>query len=142
MASEATIKTPIPTTSGFHNFALSTLTFAFSTRPPPKPPILPSSTKNYDLFMQNKANFRNEQMNISSFITSKYENLDIWWTGKNKVNQSQSQRQKMLKQARPFCYFCISVRRELFETVAVRSAVVPGRVHSNPDPAPYRRNRR
>ncbi len=38
------------------------------------------------LFMQNKANFRNGQMNISSFITSKYENLDIWWIGKNKAN--------------------------------------------------------
>jgi hypothetical protein len=37
-------------------------------------------------FMQNKANLRNEQMNISSFITSKYENLGIWWIGKNKPN--------------------------------------------------------
>jgi hypothetical protein len=35
--------------------------------------------------MQNKANFRNEQMNISSFITSKYEHLDIWCIGKNKA---------------------------------------------------------
>jgi len=38
------------------------------------------------LFMRNKANFRNEQMNISSFITSKYEKMDIWWNGKNKAN--------------------------------------------------------
>ena len=36
--------------------------------------------------MQNKANFRNEQMNISSCITNKYEDLDIWWIGKNKPN--------------------------------------------------------
>jgi hypothetical protein len=25
-------------------------------------------------------------MNINSFITSKYEKIDIWWTGKNKPN--------------------------------------------------------
>ncbi|MHC4808293.1 MAG: hypothetical protein ACYTBX_18830, partial [Planctomycetota bacterium] len=31
------------------------------------------SSLQIDLFMQNKANFRNEQMNISSFITSIYE---------------------------------------------------------------------
>jgi hypothetical protein len=37
-------------------------------------------------FMQNKANFRNSQINISSFTTSKYEQLDIWWDGKNKPN--------------------------------------------------------
>jgi len=38
------------------------------------------------LFMQNKANLLDDQMNISSFITSKYEKLDIWWIGKNKAN--------------------------------------------------------
>ncbi len=51
-----------------------------------KPPISPNLPTIYNLFMQNKANFRNGQMNISSFITSKYEKLDIWWIGKNKAN--------------------------------------------------------
>ncbi|MHC4106107.1 MAG: hypothetical protein ACYSR9_14285, partial [Planctomycetota bacterium] len=37
-------------------------------------------------FMQNKANLLDHRMNISSIITSKYENLDIWWIGKNKPN--------------------------------------------------------
>jgi hypothetical protein len=58
--------------------------------PAPKAPIQPNLTQNYDLFMQNKANFRNGQMNISSFITSKYERLDIWWNGKTNPIQSQS----------------------------------------------------
>ncbi len=51
-----------------------------------KPPILPSLTTIYDLFMQNEANFRDGQMNVTSFITSKYEKMDIWWGGKNKAN--------------------------------------------------------
>ncbi len=54
--------------------------------PAHKPPILPSLTTIYNLFMQNEANLRNGQMNISSFITSKYEKMDIWWNGKNKAN--------------------------------------------------------
>jgi hypothetical protein len=37
------------------------------------------------VFLKNKANFRKSQMNISSFITSKYENFDIWYGGKNKA---------------------------------------------------------
>jgi hypothetical protein len=45
------------------------------------------------LFMQNKANLRNVQMNISSFIASKYERLDIWWIGKNKPNSKPISRQ-------------------------------------------------
>jgi len=43
--------------------------------------------------MQNKANLERGQMNISSFITSRYEDLDIWRLGKNKANQSQFWRQ-------------------------------------------------
>jgi hypothetical protein len=38
--------------------------------------------------MQNKANFRKSQMNVSYYITSKCENLDIWWSGKNKPNSN------------------------------------------------------
>ncbi len=53
---------------------------------PHKPPISPSLTTIYNLFMQNEPNFRKSQMNVSSFITSKYEKMDIWWGGKNKAN--------------------------------------------------------
>jgi len=56
MATQATIKTAIPTMSGFHNFALSTLHFANIDRPPHKLPILPTLPTIYNLFMQNKPN--------------------------------------------------------------------------------------
>jgi hypothetical protein len=35
--------------------------------------------------MQNKANLSKSQMNISSYITSIYDNSDIWCVGKNKA---------------------------------------------------------
>jgi hypothetical protein len=45
-------------------------------------------------FLKNKANFRNEQMNISSFMTGKYGQMDIWWIGKNKPNSKPISKQK------------------------------------------------
>jgi hypothetical protein len=38
-----------------------------------QPPILPSLPGNYKLFMQNKPNFSNPQMNINPDITKHYE---------------------------------------------------------------------
>ncbi len=40
--------------------------------------------------MQNKANFRKSQMNVTSLITMEYENISDWTLGKNKPNQTQS----------------------------------------------------
>ncbi len=54
--------------------------------PARKPPILPNLPTIYNLFMQNEPNFPKSQMNVTSFITSKYEKMDIWWNGKNKAN--------------------------------------------------------
>jgi hypothetical protein len=39
--------------------------------------------------MQNKANFKICKMNVTSFITNKYENISDWTLGENKPNQSQ-----------------------------------------------------
>ncbi len=38
------------------------------------------------LFMQNKANFRKSQMNVTSLITMDYENIANWTLGENKPN--------------------------------------------------------
>ena len=109
MTTEDTFKTAIPTTSGFRNFAFCTLTFAFSTRPPHKPPILPNlpaykapdiytpvrhyicreSSTNQLLFMQNKPNFQKSQMNVNPYDTKNYENIPNWTLGENKPKQTQ-----------------------------------------------------
>jgi len=43
-----------------------------------------------NLFMQNKANFRKSQMNVSPVISIDYEKMDTWSSGKTKPIQSQS----------------------------------------------------
>jgi len=45
------------------------------------------------LFMQNKANFRKSQMNISCYITMDYDKMDTWSSGKNepKTNPKRTQ---------------------------------------------------
>jgi hypothetical protein len=55
--------------------------------------------------MQNKANFRKSQMNVTDLLTRYYIKMDTWWSGKNKPNsnpiQTQSnpiKAQKMQKQ--------------------------------------------
>jgi len=45
-----------------------------------------------DLFMQNKANLLDAQMNISSVLTKDYENKPLRRRGENKPNQTQSPR--------------------------------------------------
>ena len=42
------------------------------------------------LFMQNKANFKNDKINVSSYLTSEYENFSVPVASKNKAKQSQS----------------------------------------------------
>ncbi len=36
--------------------------------------------------MQNKPNVKDAQINVNSYMKSKYENLDTWLSGKNKPN--------------------------------------------------------
>jgi hypothetical protein len=38
--------------------------------------------------MQDKPNLRKSQMNVTSYMKSKYEELDTWLSGKNKPNQT------------------------------------------------------
>ena len=38
--------------------------------------------------MQNKPNVKDAKMNVSSFMTIKYEKLDTWLSGKNKPNSN------------------------------------------------------
>jgi hypothetical protein len=57
--------------------------------------ICPFSSTNVEdslqisLFMQNKPNVKCAQINVNSYMKSKYENLDTWLSGKNKPNQTQ-----------------------------------------------------
>ena len=43
------------------------------------------------LIMQNKANFREGRMSVTTYSKKGYENLGVWSLGKNKANQSQFQ---------------------------------------------------
>ena len=54
-----------------------------SDSPPNKPPISPNLPTIYNLFMQNKANFRKSQMNINLYNTMDYENKSNWTFGEN-----------------------------------------------------------
>jgi len=40
------------------------------------------------LFMQNKPNVKDAQINVISYIKSNYEKLDTWLSGKNKANSN------------------------------------------------------
>jgi len=55
-------------------------------RPPNKPPIQPNLSTNYDLIIQNKANFGKAQMNVNKVLTKDYENKTLSGSGKNKAN--------------------------------------------------------
>jgi hypothetical protein len=39
-----------------------------------------------NLFMQNKPNVKDAQINVNSYMKSIYEKLDTWLSGKNKPN--------------------------------------------------------
>ncbi len=43
--------------------------------------------------MQNKAKSRKAKMNVTSYMKSKYEELDTWLSGKNKPNSNPIQSQ-------------------------------------------------
>ena len=40
------------------------------------------------LFMQNKPNVKDAEINVNSYMKSKYEKLDTWLSGKNKANSN------------------------------------------------------
>ena len=56
--------------------------------------ICPFSSTNVEnplqinLFMQNKPNVKDAQINVNSYMKSKYEKLDTWLSGKNKPNSN------------------------------------------------------
>jgi len=67
-----------------------------SDSPPNKPPISPNLPTIYNLFMQNKANFRKSQVNVIPLVIMNYERKSNWTLGENepktnpiKANQSQ-----------------------------------------------------
>ena len=50
--------------------------------------ICRESSTNQLLFMQNKPNVKDAQINVSSYMKSKYEKLDTWLSEKNKPNSN------------------------------------------------------
>ena len=85
MRNRTTIKPPIPTPSGFRNFAFYTLHFDFSSLAPLHlSRILYKST----LFMQNKPNLLHALMNVSPATTMNYEQLTMNYANKNKPNSN------------------------------------------------------
>jgi len=56
--------------------------------------ICPFSSTNVEdslqinLFLQNKPNVKDAQINVTSYMKSKYEKLDTWLSGKNKPNSN------------------------------------------------------
>ncbi len=56
------------------------------------------------LFMQNKPNFLDALMNVTSFYALDYENKYNWTLGENKPNQSQFYFFLVAKQANPALY--------------------------------------
>jgi len=109
MKTKPTIKTPIPTASGFHNFALYTLHFDFPTPKPPihpslppvplslipcaLPPFVPSCPCGQQSITQNKPNSQNAEIHATSYATKIYENIPLRSARKNKPNQTQSRTQ-------------------------------------------------
>ncbi len=51
-----------------------------------KPPISPSLTKDYDLFMQNEANLRKSHVNVNLYNIMNYEEKSDWTFGENEPN--------------------------------------------------------
>ena len=50
--------------------------------------ICRESSTNQLLFMQNKPNVKDAQINVNSYMKSKYEIMDTWLSGKNKANSN------------------------------------------------------
>jgi len=74
---------------GVANRSFSLFTFYFSSSHP-KPLILPSLPTNHDRFMQNKPNFQNDIMNLTSYGQKDYEKKQVREPRKNKPNTNPS----------------------------------------------------
>jgi len=57
-------------------------------RPPNKPPNQPKLSTNYDSIITNKANFPDDQMNVSAITTKDYENISNCKLCENKPNSN------------------------------------------------------
>ena len=69
-----------PTLAHFRHFSsLFTLSPLYICREP---------STNQLLFMQNKPDVKDAQINVNSYMKSKYEKLDTWLSGKNKPNSN------------------------------------------------------
>ncbi len=69
-----------PTLAHFRHFSsLFTNSHLYTCREP---------STNQLLFMQNKPYVKDAQINVNSFMISKYEKLDTWLSGKNKANSN------------------------------------------------------
>jgi len=79
------IKTPIPTTSGFRNFALCFLTFDFSLA---SDQLCAKTQRNHHLIMQNKPNPKNTKTNPTPYPKKTYEDFPLPAPQKNKPNSN------------------------------------------------------
>ncbi len=59
-----------------------------SRRSEPEPGNSGENDEKFDYFMQNKANFRKSQMNVSIYLQTAYENKSNWTLGENKPNSN------------------------------------------------------
>ncbi len=50
--------------------------------------IIVEDSLQINLFMQNKPNVKDAQINVNSYMKSKYEKLDTWLSGENKPNSN------------------------------------------------------
>jgi len=69
-------------------FTFSTLNFNFSSCLSSPLYICRESSTNHLLFMQNKPNVKDAQINVNSYMKSKYAKMDTWLSGKNKPNSN------------------------------------------------------
>jgi hypothetical protein len=100
MENKATTKTPIPTRSGFRNFALCTLIFAFSQA---ALYTCRDFSTNRPLFSQNKANVKIGNINISAAAIKSYANKQRTMNNKRYPKQTQSNPISNAQTAYPVC---------------------------------------
>ncbi len=64
-----------------------------------KPPIQPRLPNNYNIIMQNKANFSDDQMNVNKVLTKDYEEMTLGEYGKNepKTNPNKAKQSQIQK---------------------------------------------
>jgi hypothetical protein len=96
------------------------------------------STKVYvrknNLFMQNKANFRKNQMNVTDLLTRKYDKKDTWSSGKNKPNSNpiQSQSNPIKANKRPKQTQYKPKQTQFYNLVCLQSPIFPENLLINP----------